>query len=118
VIDQRSEFNDLNTNISELIEWKETEEGRIANLPDIEETHKDILFTDWDVWIKQVELAVARVARVAKNIVKVVNYTLHTTNLMKECNPKELPDLNDLDQNWKAKVKTQREVITKLSKDD
>ena len=51
-IDQITKFNDLNTKISEYIEWQETEEGRSANLPEIEETHKDILFTDWDARIK------------------------------------------------------------------
>ena len=50
-IDQRTEFNDLNTKISEFIEWKETEEDRRANLPEIEETHKDILFIDWAVCV-------------------------------------------------------------------
>lgn len=115
-IDQRNDLKDLNAKIFEFIEWKENEEGRRANILDIEETHKDIFFTDWDVRIKHAQLAVERAAGVEKNIVKVVNYTLNTTNLMKEGNPKALPNLNDLDQNQKAKVKTQMEAITKLSK--
>lgn len=45
-IDQRTEFNDLNTKISDYIGWKKSKEGRSANMPKIEETHKDILFTD------------------------------------------------------------------------
>jgi len=52
-IDQRTEFNDLNTKISEFIEWQETEDGKKANISEIEETHKDIPFTDWDAKIKQ-----------------------------------------------------------------
>ena len=32
-IDQRTEFNDLNTNISDYIEWQESEEGKSANMP-------------------------------------------------------------------------------------
>jgi len=105
-IDQRTGFNDLNTKIYEFFEWKENEEGRRANFPEIEETHKDILFTYWDARIKQAELEFAREAGVEKNIVKAVNHTFHTTNLMKEGNPKMLLDFNDLDKNWKAKVKT------------
>ena len=81
---ERIEFNDLHTRISDFIEWQETKEGRRANLPEIEETHKDILFTDWDARIKQVELAVARLIEVSKNIVNVLNYTLFATNLGKE----------------------------------
>jgi len=49
----------------------------------MEETHKDILFTDWHAQIKQAELVVARAVGVAKNIIKAINHTLHTTNLTK-----------------------------------
>ena len=48
VIDQRIEFNELNTKIYDYIEWQDLEEGRRSNLPKIKETYKDILFTDWD----------------------------------------------------------------------
>lgn len=51
-INHRTNFNDLNTRIIEFIEWQETEDSRKSNLPKIEETHKDILFTDWDARIK------------------------------------------------------------------
>lgn len=108
-IDQRTEFTDLNTRISKFIEWQETEEGKRANLPKIEETHKDILFTDGDARIKKVELAVEREVGVSKNIVKAINQTLYATNLVKEGNPKELLDLNDLHKygrkEWKFKGK-------------
>lgn len=53
VFDKRIEFNDLITRIFKFIEWKETKKGRRANLPKIEETHKDIIFMDWDAQIKQ-----------------------------------------------------------------
>lgn len=68
-------------------------------MPEIEETHKDILFIDWDPRIKQAELAVAGAVGVAKNIIKEFNHTLHTTNLIKEGNPNSLPNLKDLDKN-------------------
>lgn len=84
VIDKRTEFTDHNTKTSKFIKWKETKDGRKANLPEIKETHKDILFTYWDARIKQAELAVARETRVSKNIIKVVNHTLFVTNLLKE----------------------------------
>ena len=52
VIDQRIEFNELNTKISDYIEWKYLEEGRRSNLQKIKETYKGILFTDWDAQVK------------------------------------------------------------------
>lgn len=82
-IDQRMNFNDLNTRIFELIEWQETKYGRKVNLPEIEETHRGILFTDWDARIKQVKLAVATVARVLNKNIKEMNHILFATNLIK-----------------------------------
>jgi len=73
---------------------------------------------DWDARIRQAELAVARAAGVSKNIVKAVNHTLYATNLVKEGNPKILPDLNDMHKSWKERAKIQREAITKLAKTD
>lgn len=87
-IDRRTEFNDFNTKISKFIEWQESEEGNKANLLEIEETQKDILFTDWDARIKQVQLAVMREAGVSKKIIKEVNHTMFATNLIKEGNLK------------------------------
>ena len=51
---------------------------------EIDETHKDIIFTDWDMRIKQDELAVAREARILKNIIKEVNHTLFVTNFVRK----------------------------------
>ena len=103
-IDQRTKFTDLNTRISNFIEWKKMEERRKANMPEIKQTKKDILFTDWDARIKQAKLSVTRVVGVLKKIVKVVNHTLYATNLVKEGNPKILPDLNDLHKRWKERA--------------
>ena len=47
LIDKRLEYEELNKRISEFISWQEYEEGKKADLPNIEEFHKDILFTDW-----------------------------------------------------------------------
>ncbi|MCY6488064.1 hypothetical protein, partial [Actinobacillus pleuropneumoniae] len=52
VIDMRFEYEEIHKNISEFITWKESDEGIKADLPKIEESHKDILFTYWDTWLK------------------------------------------------------------------
>lgn len=117
-IDQRTEFTDLNTGISDFIEWQETEDKRNATLPEIEATHKDILFTDWDVRIEQAELLVAREVGVSKNIIKAMNHTLFSTNMVKEDNLKEMPNLGALHKSWQEKVEAQKQEITKLTKTD
>jgi len=114
-IDQRTKFNDLNTRIFEFIEWQETEDGMKSNLPENEGTHKDILFIDWDAKIKQDELAVTRESGVSNNIIKAVNHILFATNIIKEGNTKEMPDLTALYKDWQEKAGSQREAITKLT---
>ena len=101
VIDQRIEFNELNTKISDHIEWQDSEEGRRSNLPKIKETYKDILFTNWDAQVKQEELAIARASGISKSIVKTINHMLHTFGLIKEGDPKSIPDLKILEKSWK-----------------
>ena len=101
VIDQRIEFNELDTKISDYIEWQDSEEGRRSNLPKIKETYKDSIFTYWDIQVKQVELAIARAAGISKSIVKTINHMLHTSSLIKEGDPKSIPDLKILEQSWK-----------------
>lgn len=91
-------------------------DGRKANLSEIEETHKDILFIDWDTRIKQAALVVAREAGVSKNMIKAVNHTLFGTNLLKEGCLKEIRDLGALHKSLQVKAEIQREEIAKLTK--
>ena len=48
VITLRQEIDDADENISEFLNWHDTEKGKEANLPRIEERHKEILFTEWE----------------------------------------------------------------------
>jgi len=49
---------------------------------------------------------VARVAGVSKNIIKAMNHTLFFTNLVKEGNIKEMPNLGALHKSGEEKVET------------
>lgn len=118
IIDQGIEFNELNSNISDYIEWQDSDEGKGSSLLKINERHKDILFTDWDSRVKQTELAISRASFISKIIIKAINHMLHTSNLIKESDPKTLPDLKALDDNWKNKSQLQKETIEGLSKID
>lgn len=52
VIDMRFEYEEIQKKISKFITWQESDEGRKVDLPEIEESHKDILFTDLGYTIK------------------------------------------------------------------
>ena len=66
----RITFNEIDDNISGYITWQDTPEGRATNLPRIDESHKDILFIDWGIQLKQVERAVSKAADAANNIIE------------------------------------------------
>jgi len=43
----RLEYKEIQKRVSKFITWKESEDGRKDDLPKLEESHKDIMFTDW-----------------------------------------------------------------------
>lgn len=75
MVDQRLEYEELNKRILEFISWQEFEEGKKADLSNIEESQKDILFVDWDIKLKQAERAVAIATSTTNNIIEVVDET-------------------------------------------
>jgi len=56
-------------------------------LPTMEESHKDILFTDWYSRLKQAERATLIATGTTSSITKSVNENLHGAKLVKECVP-------------------------------
>ena len=48
VVDMRLENDEIHKRISDFITWQESKDERKANLPKLEESHKYILFIDWD----------------------------------------------------------------------
>ena len=46
VIDPRLEYDEIHKRISDFITWQESEDGRKADLLKLEESCKDIVFTD------------------------------------------------------------------------
>lgn len=51
----RFEYDDIHKRVSEFITWQESEDGRKVDLLMLEESHKDIMFTNWDSRLKQGE---------------------------------------------------------------
>ncbi len=112
--DMRVTFNDIDDKISRFITWHDTPEGRAA--PRIDESQKEILFTDWDIQLKHAERAVSRANDVANNIIKTINDNLHNANLIQEFPPSNLPDIKVLERQWKETSKPKEEAIKKLTK--
>lgn len=80
MIDIRFEYEEIHKMISEFITWQESDEGRKVDLKKIEEFHKEILFMDWDTWLKHVERVIATTTGATSSIIEVVNENLHSAN--------------------------------------
>lgn len=109
--DMRVTFNDIDDKISRYITWQDTPKSRATNLPSIEDSHKEMLFTDWDIQLKQEKREVSRATNVANNIIETINGNFHNANLIQERLPRSLPDIKSLEIQWKETSKVREEVI-------
>ena len=81
--------------------WKKTEEGKRAGAPIINDSHKELLFKNWDVQLREAEKAAEEAATAAGNITDCVNENLHKVNLISETIPGYLPQAQQLQTEWK-----------------
>ena len=63
----------------------------MAGTPIINDSHKEMLFNNWDAQIREVEKAAEEVATAASNITDCVNENLHKVNLILDTIPGYLP---------------------------
>ena len=98
VIDMRFEYEETHKNISEFITQQESEDGRKVDLPKLEESHKEILFADWDYWLKRIERKITVTTATTNNIIEAINKNLHGADLVVESIPGFLPNANQLEQ--------------------
>jgi len=82
--------------VFDFLSWKKLDEGKIAELPRIDESHKEMLFTKWDSHLKKAEQAMEEAVTVANNVIKCINENLHKENLILEATPGFLPKAQKL----------------------
>lgn len=116
VVDMMLEYDEIHKSISNSITWQESEDGRKVDLPKLEESHKEIVFVDWNSWLKQSERAMTVAATTINNIIEAINKNLHGTNLVAESIPRFLPNSKQLEQQWRQTAKEREEVIRQMSK--
>lgn len=97
VMEMRLEYNEIFKNVFDFITWKNTEDGRKANLPKLEESHKENLFASWDSWLKEAEKATTDVLVAVNNVTENINENLHSANLVAESIPSFLPNAKQLE---------------------
>ena len=68
-IDARTDFEQADETLTNFLEWQDTDEGQAANLPKILESHKEILFMEWQSQLMKAERAVSRCKLTTNNLV-------------------------------------------------
>ena len=106
----------MNKRVTEYLVWKETEEGKRARAPIINDNHKEMLFNNWDAQIKEAEQATEEATTTTRNIIDYINENLHKENLIPETTPGYLPQTQQLQIEWKQKAQDKAESIKGLTK--
>lgn len=93
----RADLDQEEETLTDFIEWQDSDIGRGANLPRILESHKEILFTEWQSQLMKVERATYRCRTINGNLIELVNNTLYLSNTISQCTPGQLTIANILE---------------------
>jgi len=83
-------------------------------LPKLEESHKEILFANWDSWLKEAEKATTGVATIVNNVIRNINEILHSANIVAESILGFLPSVKQLELQWRQATKEKVEEIRQM----
>ena len=96
--------------LTDFLSWQETKQGQAPKLPQILESHKEILLLEWQSQLMEAERAASRCSSANNNLVELINDTLYLSNSILECSPQRLPSVKALEQTWKQELE-QREIL-------
>ena len=116
VVELQHDYDLTNERVTNYLAWKNTEEGKRVGAPIINDSHKEMLFNNWDAHIKIAEQAVEEAATTASNITDCVNENFHKVNLISETIPGYLPQAQQLQTGWKHKTEENEKSIQGLTK--
>ncbi len=111
----RNELDQAKEIIIAFLDWQDSDQGRAENLPRISETHKDILFTEWQSQMMKAERAASRCKSTSSNLVELVNNTLYLSNMISQCTPGKLTTTNTLEQSCYPDLEEKGRLITGIN---
>ena len=86
-VDDRQDLEQADETLTNFVHWQDTNEGQAANLPKILESHKEILFMEWQSQLMKAERAVSRCKLSTSNLIELINNTLYLSNMISQCTP-------------------------------
>ena len=110
VTNARTDLDQCEETISNFLEWQDTDEA--STVPKILESHKEILFTEWQSQLMKAERAISRCKLTTSNLVELVNDTLYLSNMITQCTPRKLTPAKILEQSCYPELeKTGRLIV-------
>lgn len=80
--DLRTYFDDVEEKIAGYITWQDSAKWISANLPRIEESHKDIVFREWEIFLKQIETTIFNVRDISNDLIAAISDNFFQENLI------------------------------------
>ena len=96
----RLEYDEVLKRVSDFITSKNSEDGKKADFPILEKSHKEILFANWDSQLRQAEKATIVAAATTNCVIENINENLHSSNLVADSVPGFLLNVKQLEQQW------------------
>ena len=78
------------------------------------ESHKEILFLEWQSQLMKAERETSRCRSVTGNVVELINNTLYLSNLISECTLGKFPSVKALEQIWKKELEKRKRLIARI----
>lgn len=97
-VDARLELEKTDEILTNFLSFQDSKEGKTANLPQIQESHKEIIFTEWESQLMKTERETSRCRSAKSNLVELINNSLYLSKLIRECSPSKLPQVKSLEQ--------------------
>jgi len=101
--------------VTNFLDWQDTDEGQAANFPKILESHKEILFMEWQSQLMKAERAVSRCKLTTSNLVELINDTLYLSNMISQCTPGKLLSAKTLEQSCYQELEKNGRLITGIN---
>jgi len=101
VVESRLEYDTTLKKVSNFLNWQKSEDGKKVDMPKLDESHKEILFVNWDSQLRKAKQAVEDVATATNNVIECLNENLHNSNLVVETTPGFLSNAKQLQAVWK-----------------
>lgn len=111
----RADLDQAEETLTNFIEWQDSDVGRAANLPRILESHKEILFTEWQSQLMKAERATSRCRTISGNLVELVNNTLYLSNIISQCTPGQLTTANILEHSCYPELEKSARLIAGIN---